>query len=408
MRPTEMAGILSVPGTNKALSLVVFEHADGEPYNGLVKDEKGKIVGVLSKFRFEFVDYIGLIDDIIKRTNSEPKPALIPASKFIDPFSDAISWQGKYIDVAGYLRGFDSQETNGVMCYVSSAPRVSLCLHSHGWSGIVQVSVNGAALEEIDLFNRENAVRRNYYVNNPSSGKMDIAVRPTGSRNVDAQSSQFLLEGIIEFTNKLQSPVYKKQIPVNRGGEFLPRFYEIMKTLPEDAVVLDVGGGKRQIDDARYVNMEYSRFEEPDVLGDGTKLPFRNESVDFVYTAAVLEHVRDPLKMGSEIFRVLKKGGTVLANSAFMQPIHSEGQHFFNLTPYGIELVFERFRDKKVWWNNDFHFTMDWFVRVTKVRTTANEETVTNFLNAAKALEASIAYDRAMYVASGVWLEGRK
>ena len=39
------------------------------------------------------------------------------------------------------------------------------------------------------------------------------------------------------------------------------------------------------------------------MYGDATKLPFRNESVDFVYTAAVLEHVRNPLIVGSEISR---------------------------------------------------------------------------------------------------------
>lgn len=47
-------------------------------------------------------------------------------------------------------------------------------------------------------------------------------------------------------------------------------------------------------------------------LGDGFKLPFRNESFDAVVSFDVIEHVQDALKFLSEIRRVMKKGGQLL------------------------------------------------------------------------------------------------
>ena len=41
----------------------------------------------------------------------------------------------------------------------------------------------------------------------------------------------------------------------------------------------------------------------------GESVPLDDESVDFIYSFEVLEHVQDPYKVLSEIYRLLKKGG---------------------------------------------------------------------------------------------------
>lgn len=41
----------------------------------------------------------------------------------------------------------------------------------------------------------------------------------------------------------------------------------------------------------------------------GEKIPFGNNSIDFIYSFEVLEHVQDPKKVLGEIYRVLKPGG---------------------------------------------------------------------------------------------------
>jgi hypothetical protein len=43
------------------------------------------------------------------------------------------------------------------------------------------------------------------------------------------------------------------------------------------------------------------------------------------------------------VFRVLKPGGRVLIDTAFMQPLHGDPNHYFNMTSEGLRLVLEGF-----------------------------------------------------------------
>lgn len=65
-----------------------------------------------------------------------------------------------------------------------------------------------------------------------------------------------------------------------------------------------------------YINMTLSRAKlegiEVEVRqGSGEVLPFGSEIFDFINIAEVIEHVADPKKVMSEVFRVLKPGGLV-------------------------------------------------------------------------------------------------
>ena len=50
-----------------------------------------------------------------------------------------------------------------------------------------------------------------------------------------------------------------------------------------------------------------------DVVADGAKLPFPNESLDFVLSSHVLEHFYDPIGVLNEWLRVVRPGGYVFA-----------------------------------------------------------------------------------------------
>ena len=45
------------------------------------------------------------------------------------------------------------------------------------------------------------------------------------------------------------------------------------------------------------------------VIGDGMRLPFRDDAVDLCYSSNVLEHVPEPWRMAEEMVRVTKPGG---------------------------------------------------------------------------------------------------
>jgi hypothetical protein len=88
--------------------------------------------------------------------------------------------------------------------------------------------------------------------------------------------------------------------------------------------------------------------------------------------------------------------------------VHSEGQHFFNATPYGIDLIFEHFSDRAVWWETGFKYTMEWFIKVSQVTGIVEQDKIDKFLSLAAEIEPHISDARGMYLASGVWLSGKK
>jgi ubiquinone/menaquinone biosynthesis C-methylase UbiE len=50
-----------------------------------------------------------------------------------------------------------------------------------------------------------------------------------------------------------------------------------------------------------------------DIIASGDKLPFEDESYDFIISSHVLEHFPDPIKALKEWYRVIKPGGYIFA-----------------------------------------------------------------------------------------------
>jgi SAM-dependent methyltransferase len=89
------------------------------------------------------------------------------------------------------------------------------------------------------------------------------------------------------------------------------------------ATMLDVGGGPGYFRDgftaagATYWALDADVGElsgqgsiaSGTVLGDGMRLPFRDDAVDLCYSSNVLEHVPDPWRMAEEMLRVTRPGG---------------------------------------------------------------------------------------------------
>lgn len=103
--------------------------------------------------------------------------------------------------------------------------------------------------------------------------------------------------------------------------------------LPKDALVIELGGGVYQrrcgfmyrhfenyfpLDISRTSIAEYAaRFDRWGIASDATRLPFKDASVDCVFSRTFMEHVPEPGKALAEIARVLKPGGIVLHDDAW-------------------------------------------------------------------------------------------
>lgn len=78
-------------------------------------------------------------------------------------------------------------------------------------------------------------------------------------------------------------------------------------------------------------------------IADGHAIPLADSSVDGVIVQAVLEHVTDPWRVSGEIYRVLRSGGIVYADTPFMQQVHEGPFDFTRFTDSGHRYLFRRF-----------------------------------------------------------------
>ncbi|MDQ8185920.1 class I SAM-dependent methyltransferase [Pelagicoccus sp. SDUM812002] len=105
----------------------------------------------------------------------------------------------------------------------------------------------------------------------------------------------------------------------------------------QDGWVLDCGSGSRERKFKNVINFEIHPYPGVDVVGIAEELPFKNQSFELVISLAVLEHVKNPEKAAREMQRVLKPGGLIWIDVAFMQPYHGYPAHFYNMTQQGLE-----------------------------------------------------------------------
>ena len=126
---------------------------------------------------------------------------------------------------------------------------------------------------------------------------------------------------------------------------------KLLELVNKDSKLLIIGGGVRGIgteelyssDKISIISTDVYLTDEIDLLMDAHFIPFKNETFDAVWIQAVLEHVIDPNKVVSEIYRVLKKDGIVYAETPFMQQVHEGAYDITRFTVLGHRYLFRNF-----------------------------------------------------------------
>lgn len=93
------------------------------------------------------------------------------------------------------------------------------------------------------------------------------------------------------------------------------------------------------------VNSDVALFPAVQYVMDAHSLGFADDTFDGVVLQAVLEHVADPWTCVREVERVLKLGGTVYAETPFMQQVHMGAHDFTRFTDLGHRRLFRRFEE---------------------------------------------------------------
>lgn len=126
----------------------------------------------------------------------------------------------------------------------------------------------------------------------------------------------------------------------------------VPKLNKEDKKILEIGCGaksyKKLFPKAKWIATDIKKCENMDKIEDVRKLSYKNNEFDVVFCIFVLEHVFEYEKAVSEIHRVLKKDGLLIAGTPFIYPLHDKPNDFWRFTEFSLKKILSKFEEVKI------------------------------------------------------------
>jgi len=119
----------------------------------------------------------------------------------------------------------------------------------------------------------------------------------------------------------------------------------ILDFVPSKSEIIDVGAGVQHFSELTKnfstVALDFYPYTNIDVCLDFTKwLPFKKNTFDIAILSNVLEHIADPNALLSNLSKVLRPGGLIIAMVPFLISIHQDPYDFYRYTEFClIELL---------------------------------------------------------------------
>ena len=150
------------------------------------------------------------------------------------------------------------------------------------------------------------------------------------------------------FRTRLRELMFGSNFLASQKGALV---LDALKARAPNPSVLIIGGGALSggvdafyhDDSVQVIATDVYASPNTCLLADAHLLPFRNEAFDGVWITAVLEHVLEPHVVVEQIYRVLKPGGLVYAETPFMQQVHEGPHDFTRFTRSGHRWLFRKF-----------------------------------------------------------------
>lgn len=401
---TELAAMLRCPDCQSVLT----PHITTQLVTGGVKTGQmscsacARVVADVSQGRFNWID---------PRTDTEPVPAEplvvgVLGEKRIDPRNaPGMRTSGAWNPTAGHM--MTEGKAQDQVTYVGTFTDATVRLLKWPFGGIVELLVDGVVTAEFDGFMEAGSQNAPTVVaSDLPLTQHEITVRATGKADSASQGTGIAIEEIV-----FGGPVgagFDPVGPLNRGNPFPAHVDRYLAAVPADGWVLEVGGGDRRVGNPRHINLEYMDFEFAGMRGDIERLPFADDSFDFVFTQAVFEHVRDPFLAARELLRVTKPGQLVLTDVAFLQPLHAVPYHYFNMTLWGVHELFAGCEVVESDWFGGLGPTLQWLFETTGVEKKVGPDRLRKIIEDVTSIDSVISHDELKPVASGVYTVVRK
>lgn len=123
-------------------------------------------------------------------------------------------------------------------------------------------------------------------------------------------------------------------------NDFPTRFTDRLANLKPYERALDCGSGGRERPHPQCVMLDMVDHPNVDIIANALSMPFSTGEFSLILSQAVIEHVTDPQRYVDECHRVLRHGGIMYTEIAFMQPVHQAPHHYFNVTPFGLRHLY--------------------------------------------------------------------
>ncbi len=128
---------------------------------------------------------------------------------------------------------------------------------------------------------------------------------------------------------------------------------EILKTVPYvKGRLLDIGcGEKPYLDIFSSHTVSYTGIDIPqslhkkdavDIFANAHHLPFKKDTFDTVLCLEILEHVKQPLEVLKEIYRVLKPGCVLVLSAPQNYWLHNDPEDLYRFSQQGLTEIVQR------------------------------------------------------------------
>ncbi|MCC2640025.1 MAG: methylase involved in ubiquinone/menaquinone biosynthesis [Nitrospira sp.] len=240
---------------------------------------------------------------------------------------------------------------------ITSGFQGDLLIGEHEQGRELDVAILDGAREERELFRRTYAVGsyRPLVERDRSFSVFDLLscpdCRSPFSRNDSlwvcprCATRAYLRGGVPHFLHAQGTPC----LHVSERTATHPYSSDVLDILDryKEGLILDFGAGHtpRELLRPHVVYLDAVQYQWTDLVCTRVRLPFRDQTFDAVVSQAVFEHLQDPHQTARELCRILRPGGIIHLDTAFMQPLHGDPWHYFNMTQHGLRQVMAPFEE---------------------------------------------------------------